>query len=147
MPAPPSLDVPPTAQATADFCARLVDEPAIASLEPARRQDWKHIAGLMPLHARMEHRCPECRLWAADSSRVKVHFKAKRKAMLSRLENTEATAKRVAVGNPCRFCGRAYRTALCRHAIGCHVLWQSIYASLEPCSSDQPPKPTGFGRR
>ncbi|CAE7030621.1 unnamed protein product [Symbiodinium sp. CCMP2592] len=97
VPAHPTLDVPTTRQAASDFHARLVAEPAIAALDPARQKDWKHIAGLKPLRARMEHYCPECNLWAADSSRVKVHFRAKHKDLRERLESTEVQAKSIAV--------------------------------------------------
>ncbi|CAE7823718.1 unnamed protein product [Symbiodinium sp. CCMP2592] len=50
VPAHPTLEVPTTRQAASDFHARLVAEPAIAALDPARQKDWKHIAGLKPLH-------------------------------------------------------------------------------------------------
>ena len=126
-PVPPAPLVPPS-----EFVPKLVDEPAAAQLTAEQKRDWKAFAAESALHTRMRNHCPECNLWANDPSRIKVHLRAKHPELKSRLEQTEQIARSVAVGRPCRLCQQDYRCAPIRHAVGCPILWQSIFASLDP---------------
>ena len=146
VPPPPEADVSAT-PAAADFAHRLLDEAAARHLTVEQTRDWRTIATISALHSRMRNHCPVCNLWANDPSRIKVHFKAKHPALKPRLQQAEQIARGVTVRRPCTYCGQDFRGAPIRHSVGCPIIWQSIFASLDSqCNAQDDPLDGGSGR-
>ena len=146
VPPPPEADVSDTPAAAA-FAHRLLDEAAARHLTVEQKRDWKTVASISALHSRMRNHCPVCNLWANDPSRIKVHFKAKHPALKPRLQQAEQIARGVTVRRPCTYCGQDFRCAPIRHSVGCPIIWQSIFASLDSqCNAQDDPLDDGSGR-
>ena len=146
VPPPPEADVSAT-PAAADFAHRLLDEAAARHLTVEQKRDWRTIASISALHSRMHNHCPVCNLWANDPSRIKVSLKAKHPALKPRLQQAEQIARGVTVRRPCTYCGQDFRGAPIRHSVGCPIIWQSIFASLDSqCNAQDDPLDGGSGR-
>ena len=115
------------------FVQTISQESSYTALAVTTGQEWRRVVGAGQLHARMKNFCPECGLYAANPSRIKVHMRAKHKDCLDRLEHSEVLASCVRTRKPCVYCGQHIPKSTFEgtHATGCYVLWQSMYAMLQ----------------
>ena len=128
VPAPQTLAEPDTA-----FAPTISLEATYQELQVTRGDQWRMVTQSQTLRSRMKNHCPECNLYAADSSRIKVHMKAKHHDSLDLLEHAEALSSCVRTGKPCLYCGQHIpkTTFEGTHAVGCFVLWQTMYVMLQ----------------
>ena len=127
----------PTPQTTAmpesAYAPTISLEATYQELQVTRGDQWKLVTQNQALRSRMKNHCPECNLYAADSPRIKVHMKAKHHDSLDLLEHAEALSSCVRTGKPCLYCGQHIpkTTFEGTHAVGCFVLWQTMYVMLQ----------------
>ena len=117
------------------FVPTISQESSYTALAVTTGQEWKRVVGAGQLHARMKNFCPECGLYAANPSRIKVYVRAKHKDCLDRLEHSEVLASCVRTQKPCVYCGQHIPKSTFEgtYATGCYVLWQSMcHAAIWP---------------